>query len=195
MTAEGLAEVFTALEKSIGYHGTQGKVVRLEELCLRHVQLDITALPLLGRVISLAANDLRDLDLSENCIKVETDNETRIWEQFLASFSQCCLLRRIDLSNNELGPRAFEVLTRVYARENPLDLAVCDVVKEIADQDGDVLRHRFDEANPASEHHRNIEVETVLPPPDDQHGGSCHGLSTFQWVGQVINSMFSTQTA
>lgn len=126
-----------------------GKTVRLEELCLRDCQIDSRSLLHLARIISLAAYDLKDLDLSENQIRVTTHEEVAAWGDFLNAFSDCCVLRRIDLTGNLLGPRAFEVLARVYANENPVDLVLSEPVEESAEntkrslrsttQDGDEL--------------------------------------------------------
>lgn len=124
LTSEGLFEIASALVKSIKYEDDNGKIARLEELCLRDSQLDIRSLPHLARIITHAAHDLRDLDLSENLITITTDDEVAAWEDFLNSFSNCCVLRRIDLSGNALGSRAFEVLARVYGKEDPVDFAL-----------------------------------------------------------------------
>lgn len=115
-------EFAPALLKSMEHNNENGKIVRLEELCLRESQIDSRSLLSLARIISLAAYDLRDLDLSENQITVTTQEEVAAWGAFLNAFSNCCALRRIDLSGNLLGPRAFEVLVRVYANEDPVDL-------------------------------------------------------------------------
>ena len=130
LTSEGLFEVASALTKSMSYEDDNGRVVRLEELCLRDSKLEIRSLPHLSRIISLAAHDLRDLDLSENMITVATDDEVRLWENFLTSFSDCCVLRRINLSGNALGYRAFEVLARVYGRQTSVDLTSVTNVAE-----------------------------------------------------------------
>lgn len=122
MTDEGFAEVALALVESLNYDGDQGRVVRLEELCLTNNRLSATSLQALSSIIRLASNDLRDLDLSENNITINTEAEVALWEDFLTSFEDCCSLRRIDLSRNALGPRAFEVMTRVYAKQEAVDL-------------------------------------------------------------------------
>lgn len=125
LTSEGLCEVASALITSIDYEADEnGRIVRLEELCLRESQLNTQSLLYLAQIISMVAEDLRDLDLSENFITITTDEHVAAWEVFLSSFSKCCVLRRIDLSGNALGPRAFEVLARVYAKESPVDLAL-----------------------------------------------------------------------
>ena len=122
MTDEGFAEVASALVQSLNYDGDQGRVVRLEELCLTKNRLSVTSLRALSPILRLASSDLRDLDLSENNITIDTESEVEVWEDFLTSFKDCCLLRRIDFSGNTLGPRAFEVMTRVYAKESAVDL-------------------------------------------------------------------------
>lgn len=136
LTSEGFAEVAVALVDSIKYEGLQGKIVRLEELCLRDNKLDATSLQSLSAVIQLACDDLRDLDLSGNNITINTLVEVAAWEGFLVSFSKCCVLRRLDFSGNCLGPKAFEILAKVYANEAPVDLVFSDDL-ELCLQDAD----------------------------------------------------------
>ena len=124
MTDEGFAEVASALVQSLKHDGDQGKVVRLEELCLTNNRMSATSLQALSPIIRLASNDLRDLDLSENNITIDTEAEVAIWENFLTSFKDCCFLRRINFGGNTLGPRAFEVMTRVYAKQDAVDLVL-----------------------------------------------------------------------
>ena len=121
---EGLVEVASALKEALTYHGTQGRCTRLEELCLKDNNLGLRSLRLLTPMIRLACRDLRDLDLSYNRIHIDTKEEVASWEDFLSSVDQCCLLRRLDLSGNDLGHRAFEVLLRVYSRNAPLDIMI-----------------------------------------------------------------------
>ncbi|KAK4695516.1 hypothetical protein P7C71_g2249, partial [Lecanoromycetidae sp. Uapishka_2] len=118
-------DVLLALADSIKFEDPiQGKVVRLEELCLKGCKLNTASLQGLAVVVDYAAIDLRDLDLSDNAISVQTEDEVGIWEEFLTFFKKSCVLRRLDLSGNPLGHRAFEVLTRVYAKEQVLDLTI-----------------------------------------------------------------------
>lgn len=139
----------SALVEVLAYDGVQGRCARLEELCLKDNQITIASLQALTPIIQLACNDLKDLDLSgmsscfakiysliclpkrrilrwitssANRITVHTEDEVAIWESFLIAFGRCCTLRRIDWSGNALGPRAFEVLLRVYSKEGPIDL-------------------------------------------------------------------------
>ena len=140
LTTEGFLEIAAALVKSIEYDGDHGKVVRLEELCLRGNRLDAECLQALGKVVKLAASDLRDLDLSDNLFTVASYGEVVAWEEFLTSFSKCCLLRRIDLSGNALGSKAFEVLARVYGKEPPLDIVLLEEADTLRHHDVSVVR-------------------------------------------------------
>ena len=117
---DGIAKFFPALVKSIEYEGKQGKVVILEDLCLKHNGLTISTLRQLKQIIELTPTHLRDLDLSGNLITVETVDDVKTWEYFLQSFAKCCVLRRLNLSGNALGTKAFEVLAKVFAQEGPL---------------------------------------------------------------------------
>ena len=149
---DGFREIAGALVESIDYHGEQGRVVRLEELCLRDNKLDAKCLVDLGQVLRVAADELKDLDLSNNTISIITDDDTAAFEYFLRSFAGCHVLRRVDFSGNPLGmlrdmadkrfsatafqqeanlgfvtgTRAFEILTKVYGSEQPLFLAGTD---------------------------------------------------------------------
>lgn len=95
---------------------------KLEELHLTGNQLTTVSLRALAPVIELARFELTDIDLSDNCISVKTDQEAQDWEIFLQSFYGSRVLRRLDLSRNSLdGPRAFEILDRVYSKQPPVD--------------------------------------------------------------------------
>ncbi|KAL8718501.1 MAG: hypothetical protein Q9225_004369 [Loekoesia sp. 1 TL-2023] len=118
---DGFRELAGALIKSLEHDGEHGKVCRLEELCLKTNRLSARCLPALARIVRLAAHDLRDLDLSDNCFSITSSQETHLWEHFLESFAECCVLRRVDLGGNALGPKAFEILARVYTRERLTD--------------------------------------------------------------------------
>jgi len=121
LTDGGFVEVAEALVKSIQYHDEHGQVVKLEEVCLKGNELTASSLKPLAKVVALAADDLRDLDLSENRISITTSDDAAAWEEFLEAFSSCCVLRRIDFSGNNLGSKAFEVLAKVYGQEKSLD--------------------------------------------------------------------------
>ena len=124
LTDAGFTEIASALSEALSYDGDQGRSTRLEELCLKDNDLGTMSLQALTPIIRLATHDLRDLDLSGNCIQISTSDEVAVWEQFLTSFEDCCMLRRLDFSGNPLGPRGFEVLLRVYAKEWPVDVVL-----------------------------------------------------------------------
>ena len=92
-------------------------MVHLEELCLKGNELTALSLRPLAMVIGLASRDLRDLDISENLFTITSNEDAAAWEEFLEAFSECYVLRHIDFSGNALGPKAFEILARVYSRE------------------------------------------------------------------------------
>ncbi|KAL8829578.1 MAG: hypothetical protein Q9170_006107 [Blastenia crenularia] len=127
--ADGFRGLAGALIKSLEHEGELGKVCQLEELSLKSNKLDATCLPALSRIVRLAAHDLRDLDLSDNCFSITNSRDADVWQDFLQSFAECCVLRRLDLSENALGPKAFETLARVYSRE----LVIGDVWEGSAD--------------------------------------------------------------
>ena len=118
LTDEGLKEVAEALIKSIMYEDGKGKVVKLEEACMKGNNITAKSLRRLGRVVASAAYDLRDLDLSNNSIIINTQEDAAAWEDFLLSFTKNCVLRRVDFSGNTLGPKAFELLAKVFGQES-----------------------------------------------------------------------------
>ena len=104
--------------------GTRCAAVLLEDLNLSDNGITTVTLARLAPVIQLARYDLKTLNLTNNSIRVESDQEATEWETFLRSFEHCLKLRRLDLSGNtELGPRALEIFARVHAQEpqiNPM---------------------------------------------------------------------------
>lgn len=123
---EGFLAFADVLMGASEYDGEHGRVLHLEELCLKSNKLNVSCLPALARIVRLAAFDLRDLDLSDNQFTVMSIQDADAWQEFLGSFGDCCLLRRVDLSGNALGARAFEVLARVYTRQPIIDWSLED---------------------------------------------------------------------
>ncbi|KAI9751370.1 MAG: hypothetical protein M1835_001225, partial [Candelina submexicana] len=123
LSDEGVLPVVNGLFAA--YSHTEGlPILHLEELHLADNDLTALCLISLSAVIRLGSEDLQDIDLSQNNISVVTDNDIFAWESFLTSLKDCAVLRRLDLSGNPLGPRAFEVLVRAYSREEPLEISV-----------------------------------------------------------------------
>ena len=117
----GVTELAPALIQSIQHNGEQGKVTFLEELCLKDNGLTVHALRSLAAAVKLAAEDLRDLDLSNNLISVQSPEEAQSWAEFLESLGNCCVLRRLDLSGNALGPKGFEIMAKTFSRAEHID--------------------------------------------------------------------------
>ncbi|KAI9870788.1 MAG: hypothetical protein M1830_003807 [Pleopsidium flavum] len=135
LTDSGFAELALGLISSTTFESEHGKAVRVEELSLADNSLTAKSLQALSSVLHLAANDLRDLDLSGNDITVTSDEEAFAWAEFLTSFRRCSVLSRVDFSGNALGPRAFEIFARVYGQEELLDFLTVEVAETIGPQD------------------------------------------------------------
>ena len=124
LTDDTFQEIVDALTRVISYSDDNGRIAKLEELCLKGNQLTTRSLGLLAQVIRRSNQDIRDLDISDNLVVVSTRQDADNWETFLAAFDSCCVLRRIDLSSNALGSKAFEILARVYIRGGPSILCI-----------------------------------------------------------------------
>jgi Leucine Rich repeat len=106
-------------------------VNKLQELHLQGNSLTSDSLVELAKVIFLSSKDLKELDLSNNKINIITSTDVQKWQYFLHSFNQCCVLKKVDFSNNVLGSRGVEVLARVYIRSE------LDFVETEPDKDTD----------------------------------------------------------
>ncbi|CAI7572054.1 unnamed protein product [Penicillium glandicola] len=91
---------------------------RLFELHLGGNCLTVKSLPKLGMAIRLSTGDLRNLNLSQNCIEVSTAGQRAAWKYFLNSFEDCYMLKRVDFSENPLSTPGVEILARIYIRSN-----------------------------------------------------------------------------
>ena len=143
---EGVSEIISALEEVARDNGS-GSCYKIEELNFSQNMITTKTLAQLASIIHAARFDLQVLDLSHNKITVQTDAEARDWETFLESFRHCFCLRRLDLSGSNLsGPRAFEILARVYSRQIPADPADLKVLSSsvisMSDSDTTVVLDR-----------------------------------------------------
>ena len=109
--------IASALVKAIGYTSTEGNILKLEELCVKDNRLTARSLNFLAHVIRLAAHQIRDIDISRNRISITTSSDALAWERFLMSIERCCVLRRLDVTGNFLGPKGIEIFAKVYLRE------------------------------------------------------------------------------
>lgn len=112
-------------------------VNKLQELHLKGNRLTANTLVELAKVITLSSRDLKELDISNNDIKIVTASDAQKWRYFLQSFGQCCVLKKIDFSGNALGPLGIELLARFYIRSE-LDFVEAVDDEEDGEGDGDV---------------------------------------------------------
>ncbi|KAF2137001.1 uncharacterized protein K452DRAFT_236556, partial [Aplosporella prunicola CBS 121167] len=135
LTDEGCLAMVEALAQTLEMRdGVSAN--KLQSLNLSGNELTTVSLQALAAIIKLAAFDLTDLDLSNNKITVKTNKEAEEWEAFLQSFSECRVLRRIVFSGNDLsGSRPFEILTRVYAKQMPVDPTELEDTQEHSESD------------------------------------------------------------
>lgn len=126
LTDEGIAFFIEDLIECIQYRddGHPQGTVRLTELSLKGNNLTAVAMSKLGHVITLSSTTLTKLDLSDNSIQVETGEDRKAWGEFLASFQNCCVLKKVDFSGNSLGGVGFDVFAHVYMKS---DLDFVDV--------------------------------------------------------------------
>ncbi|KAF1991998.1 hypothetical protein K402DRAFT_459205 [Aulographum hederae CBS 113979] len=122
LTDDGLRLVVDALREVLSPRRDDSYNGMLEYLDLSGNELTTSSLRILAEIIELSKYSLIDLDISGNFIQVKTEDEARDWDVFLTSFQNCFVLRRLDLSSNDLsGSRAFEILARAYSRQTPVD--------------------------------------------------------------------------
>ena len=107
-----------ALALAISHTEDSGRILILEEASFKGNELTMTSLGILATIIELSAQTLRDIDLANNQIEVCTFDDAQNWERFLVAVNSCCALRRLDLSGNSLGPKAYEILSKAYATGN-----------------------------------------------------------------------------
>ncbi|KAL9057932.1 MAG: hypothetical protein Q9162_002059 [Coniocarpon cinnabarinum] len=93
-------------------------LAKLQFLHLQNNMLTARSLWLLTPCVQAASDTLEDLDLSNNLIRVRTENQKDEWRLFLQSFARCSALRRLNLSGNDLSDlQAFETFSDIYIRQ------------------------------------------------------------------------------
>ncbi|KAF9885199.1 hypothetical protein FE257_000650 [Aspergillus nanangensis] len=143
LTDDDFAIFIDDLLECIKYRDTEHTegLAKVTEFHLQKNQLTVRSLSKLGEVIALNPGDLRELDLSNNTIRVEAPEEKKTWFDFLSAFKNCYLLKKLDLGSNPLGPGGIEVLARVYIKSE-LDFIEDDavaVIGPIVNQDHDII--------------------------------------------------------
>ncbi|EAW06935.1 uncharacterized protein ACLA_086340 [Aspergillus clavatus NRRL 1] len=134
---EGFAEFIDDLIACIKYRDEEHLEgsAKVTELHLQGNQLTVLSLRKLSEVVKSSAADLRELDISHNKFEIRTPQEQEIWHDFLASFKDCFMLKKLDLGNNPLGAKGIEILARVYMHSD-LDYLEADA-DAIIGLDGD----------------------------------------------------------
>ncbi|KAL4932117.1 uncharacterized protein BDV17DRAFT_279788 [Aspergillus undulatus] len=120
LTDEGFAQFIDDLIQCTLYRSTDHPLglAKVTEFHLSGNNLTVNSLAKLGAVIAANPGDLRELDLSSNDIKVASDDEKKIWKEFLDSFRNCYVLQKLDLSKNPMGVKGLEILARVYVKSD-----------------------------------------------------------------------------
>ncbi|KAL4776525.1 hypothetical protein BDW60DRAFT_213907 [Aspergillus nidulans var. acristatus] len=120
LTDEGFAQFIDDLIECIRYRDEAHPVglAKVTEIHLQGNNLTIYSLAKLGEVIANSPGDLRELDLSNNDIRVVAAEEKAIWKSFLCCFKNCYVLMKLDLSGNPLGVTGLEILASVYIKSD-----------------------------------------------------------------------------
>ena len=124
LTDTGCVEVARGLLQTYLGNHEDNYIIWLEELNLSDNGITPASLWTLSKVVRLACDHLKEFDLSDNALCIKSVDDAHCWEYFLRSLSKCCLLRKLDLSGNDIGCKGFEILTRSYGQEPPLDFVL-----------------------------------------------------------------------
>ncbi|PWY94469.1 hypothetical protein BO94DRAFT_446026, partial [Aspergillus sclerotioniger CBS 115572] len=118
LTDKGFDEFIGVLIKCIKFKDDEHPLgrTRVTELHLQGNQLTLESLSQLAEVVALSAGDLRELDLSQNKIQIETAEDIEQWVSFLKAFENCFVLKKLDLGGNPLGRLGLEHFARVYLK-------------------------------------------------------------------------------
>ncbi|RMJ22638.1 leucine rich repeat protein [Aspergillus sp. HF37] len=128
LTDEGFDQFIDDLIECIKFHDKEHPegAARLTDFILQGNELSAKSLLKLAEVVALSAGDLRELDISQNNIQVQSPQDKGAWQAFLVSFRHCYMLKKLDLGNNRLGIAGIEILARVYIQSD-LDFVEGDV--------------------------------------------------------------------
>ncbi|KAL5337904.1 hypothetical protein BJX70DRAFT_219764 [Aspergillus crustosus] len=139
LTDEGFAGFIDDLLECIRYRDEQHPVglAKVTEFYLQGNNLTVHSLVKLGEVITLSSGDIRELDLSQNDIRVESDEEKKLWKAFLASFKNCYILSKLDISGNLISPAGLEILACVYLKSD-LEYLEADAEAIVKENHGDI---------------------------------------------------------
>jgi hypothetical protein len=121
---------------------------------------------MLAPIIHAARFDLRDVDLSQNKIKVTTRDEARDFATFLRSFAGCEVMRRLDLGENDFsGPLGMEIVLREYSEQQHVDASLLYYQNGPGGRDADyeILSERTNNlrVSPKSRSYSNVSEDTT----------------------------------
>ncbi|KAL5355152.1 hypothetical protein BJX96DRAFT_170397 [Aspergillus floccosus] len=184
LTDEGFALFIDDLLECIKYRDdehTEG-LARVTEFHLQKNELTVQSLAKLGELIELSAGDLRELDISHNSIRVETPEEQMMWRNFLLSFKNCYMLKKLHLGSNPLGPSGVEILARVYIKSD-LDFLETDadaIIGHQIDDSTDIveqftspkIRPEKEKENEAPKHRAKKLVGKAKAPRQNDHSNT-----------------------
>lgn len=120
---DGVCALADGLQTALRSSSSSGSIgsLALEDLNLSGNGITTVSLAKLAPIIEAAKYDLKTLNLANNHIRVTNAVEAGQWQHFLMSFKECFKLRRLDLSKNDLGSWAMEILARFHIAEPPIN--------------------------------------------------------------------------
>lgn len=120
---DGLCALADGLQTALRGGSSMGSIssLALEDLNLSGNSITTISLARLAPIVKVAKHDLKTLNLANNNIRVSNAVEAEQWQNFLISFKECFKLRRLDLSKNNLGSWAMEILAKVHIAELPIN--------------------------------------------------------------------------
>ncbi|KAL4881934.1 hypothetical protein BJY04DRAFT_217636 [Aspergillus karnatakaensis] len=178
LTDAGFAEFIDDLLTCIRFRDESHPVglAKVTEFHLQGNNLTVHSLAKLGEVVALSSGDLRELDLSQNDIRVETAEEKAIWKEFLTAFKNCYVLCKLDLSGNPIGRAGLEILARVYIKSGP-DYLEADAEAIVKENHGDVAQLAEDVAAMKVEGKENERAARPKKSPYKGKGAKQNGTS------------------
>ncbi|QKX63349.1 uncharacterized protein TRUGW13939_10519, partial [Talaromyces rugulosus] len=194
LTDEGLCMFTADLKRLLEFKNDKypDGIAKLTGLNLQGNKLTVSCLRELGELIRLSAQDLRELNLSNNQITIKDYNsrvEAQEWELFLTSFSQCCVLKKVDFSDNSIGDTGMDIFARVYIQSE------LDFVNTYTSSSEDEGRDETpmssasvsgpSDSRQSSSHRRksSLAKDPKSYPPDDINHWSCtRGLQSVPYI-------------
>ncbi|KAJ5156271.1 hypothetical protein N7492_009074 [Penicillium capsulatum] len=167
------------------------QIVHLIKISLKGNDLTAESLPKLAQVISLSTGYLEDLDLSDNQIEISNENEKENWRQFLGSFRNCFMLKRLNFGGNPLSTLAIEILAKTYI-ESPLYVGT-DGGNDWSIYSPGSVRDRVHEKQMASQTGEMHESGKIKLAMEREHFRRQHGLRSVPYF--ILSNLELTRAA